>query len=125
MNRNRIRIIIFSLAFLPFLQTCLFVPAVSEKQTRRCHLVTRKLELDTKSINSRSSTIDDINMAISYISSSAIIAPTSLIISGSIVIVGNTIHWIEQEGTCSDGLIRNAIQKLASSLSSAGRWLAE
>ena len=36
----------------------------------------------------------------------AVVGVTSYIISGSIVLINNSIHWIEQEGTCEDGIVR-------------------
>lgn len=32
--------------------------------------------------------------------------------SGSIVLVGNTVHWLEYQGSCDEGLIQSGIQKL-------------
>jgi hypothetical protein len=41
----------------------------------------------------------------------AAVAAGSVIISGSIVVTGNTIHWLEYQGTCSDGYLSNAKEK--------------
>lgn len=32
----------------------------------------------------------------------------SAVVSGSIVLVGNTAHWLEYQGTCSDGYLARA-----------------
>ncbi|MFC1523390.1 hypothetical protein ACFL6N_01235 [Thermodesulfobacteriota bacterium] len=37
---------------------------------------------------------------------------SSLIVSGSIVVGGNTIHWIEKQGKCDNGMIRKAVNNL-------------
>jgi hypothetical protein len=34
-----------------------------------------------------------------------VVTAGSAIISGSIVLTGNTIHWLEYQGTCSDGYL--------------------
>ena len=34
------------------------------------------------------------------------VASTSYIVSGSIVVVGNTVHWIEKQGRCEDRFMR-------------------
>jgi len=39
------------------------------------------------------------------------------------MITGNAIHWIEQEGTCDDGVIKKAIDNLFDSLDSMGGWI--
>lgn len=35
----------------------------------------------------------------------------SFIVSGSIVLVGNTVHWLEQQGRCDDGVIQTGLNK--------------
>ena len=40
------------------------------------------------------------------------ISAGSVLISGSIVLTGNTVHWLEYQGTCSDGYLNSAKQKL-------------
>jgi hypothetical protein len=42
----------------------------------------------------------------------------SALISGSIVLTGNTVHWLEYQGTCSDGYLNSAKQKLFDSFGS-------
>lgn len=36
-------------------------------------------------------------------------------IAGSVVVVGNTAHWLEKQGTCEDSLVKSSINKLYSS----------
>ena len=45
---------------------------------------------------------------------------TSFIVSGSIVVVGNTIHWVEEQGMCDDSMTQEAIRALVDSTKSAG-----
>ena len=45
---------------------------------------------------------------------------TSFVVSGSIVVVGNTVHWIEEQGTCEDSMIQESIDSLVQSTESAG-----
>jgi hypothetical protein len=44
----------------------------------------------------------------------------SAIISGSIVLTGNTIHWLEYQGTCSDGYLNTARQLFLKSVNEPG-----
>lgn len=39
------------------------------------------------------------------LAAAAVVSAGSAIISGSIVLTGNTIHWLEYQGTCSDGYL--------------------
>ena len=34
----------------------------------------------------------------------------SLLVSGSIVVVNNTVHWLEYQGTCSEGFLNRTRQ---------------
>ena len=37
------------------------------------------------------------------------------VIAGSVVVVGNTVHWLEKQGSCEDSLMKSSINKLYSS----------
>ena len=50
----------------------------------------------------------------------AAIPVTSFIVSGSIVVVGITVHWIEEQGTCEDSMTQEAISALVESTEPAG-----
>jgi len=39
-----------------------------------------------------------------------VVSAGSVVISGSIVLTGNTVHWLEYQGTCSDGYLNAAKQ---------------
>jgi len=45
-----------------------------------------------------------------------VVTAGSAIISGSIVITGNTLHWLEYQGTCSDGYLSKAKQLFLASI---------
>ncbi|MGB0910608.1 MAG: hypothetical protein ACPGYT_09615 [Nitrospirales bacterium] len=45
---------------------------------------------------------------------------TSFIVSGSIVVVGNTVHWLEEQGTCEESMTQEVINTLIESTESAG-----
>ncbi|GGY47038.1 hypothetical protein GCM10011297_19990 [Bacterioplanes sanyensis] len=29
----------------------------------------------------------------------------TLVVSGSVILIGNTLHWVEYEGTCEGGMV--------------------
>ena len=37
------------------------------------------------------------------------------VIAGSVVVVGNTIHWLEKQGSCDESIVKRSINKLYSS----------
>ena len=37
------------------------------------------------------------------------------VIAGSVVVSGNTIHWLEKQGSCEDSFLNNSVSKLYSS----------
>lgn len=50
------------------------------------------------------------------LATAAVVTTGSVIISGSIVLTGNTIHWLEYQGTCSDGYLGRAKQLFLDSI---------
>jgi hypothetical protein len=105
------------------LSGCAFYPKVADEQNTECHLVSKKLTVDVVVLQDISSA--DLGGAsgeglVVLLAGTAVVAVGSAIISGSITLVGNTIHWIEQEGTCDDGMIKTAIDNVSKSLSSLG-----
>ncbi len=54
-----------------------------------------------------------------YVSVSAV----SLVVSGSIVITGNTVHWIEKQGKCEDSQVQNFKENFTNSMLETGGWL--
>ena len=48
--------------------------------------------------------------AAAALASVVVVTAGSAIISGSIVLTGNTIHWLEYQGRCSDGYLAKTKQ---------------
>jgi len=112
--------------FLLFLLTaCAFYPKVVANQHLSCELVTKQLTIDGFGEVPDVSGCTDSDCIITILGGAAVIGIVSFVVSGSIVITGNTIHWIEQEGRCNDGVINKAINELSESLISIGGWIVE
>ena len=120
------RIIISSLILLA-LTACVYAPVYDEDaDSTSCRTVTRSLSLDmTNLLNGGSGKSSDMgNMGscqggpycaafiAGIVASVAAVSAGSFIISGSIVVSNNTIHWLEYQGTCRDGSLNQAKQKL-------------
>lgn len=101
---------------LLLLQACFFYPKVSPQQTASCDVSTRQLTLDVGvlDLSSTSGDIDDLMAVV------VVIGGVSAVVSGSIVLVGNTVHWLEKEGRCEDGDIRLAVERFVSELQALG-----
>ena len=113
---------------IPFVLTaCIYVP-VSNKNSdsAACRTVTHSMSLDKVTPFDRTGSPSDMGSCqggpncAAFLAGIAAVAATvsagSAIISGSIVVSNNTIHWLEYQGTCSDGYLINAKQNLMSSL---------
>jgi hypothetical protein len=70
-----------------------------------CQLISKELQLEEKQLTSGG--------ACSGAACSAllIIPASTFLVSGSIVLIGNSLHWLEKNGTCSDGLIRKNLDQ--------------
>lgn len=87
-------------------------------------MVTKKLTIDcidTTPVNV-GSVVNNSEELVAILAGLAAISAATAIVSGSIVITGNAINWLEQEGTCDDGVIKEAINDLSDSLLSIGGW---
>ncbi len=111
-------------ALIPVVLTaCIYVP-VSNKDSNSatCRTVTHSMSLEVTSYSS-GGTATPSNMGscqgpscaaflAGIVAVAATVSAGSAVISGSIVVSNNTIHWLEYQGTCSDGYLNNAKQKL-------------
>jgi hypothetical protein len=99
-----LRLTIF-ISTISLLTSCVFVPKESEKQLYavNCNMFTRQLTLSPQEIKGHICNADDSAEACLMVY--GIILPvSSFVISGSIVLIGNTIHWLEYQGPCNEGL---------------------
>lgn len=108
-----------------FVSGCVMVPKVDTSHAPQCELVTKKLTVTTKTagidhILNDDRPNQDPRAVVVILTGTGIVYSVSAIVSGSIMIAGNTIHWIEQEGTCEDGMVASAISSLSGSMKSIG-----
>ncbi len=60
--------------------------------------------------------INNRDCAVGVLAGVIVVTAGSAIISGSIVVTGNTLHWLEYQGTCSDGYLSKAKQLFLASI---------
>ena len=101
MNFFRMCIIVLSLSLL---SACVFFPKTSPNQYDggSCGTVTKKLRLEVKvkkkySICSTRELKKSLGICLVL---SGIAASATAVVSGSVVLLGNTIHWVEHKARC-------------------------
>ncbi|EDN70731.1 conserved hypothetical protein [Beggiatoa sp. PS] len=116
---------------LPFLLASCFTPAIVTEFNSGCQLATKKLELKVSgagtgalleslkgSLNSQQCSTPECLLVVPL--GALAISVTSLVVSGSIVVVGNTIHWLEKEGKCEQGTMRSIVNQFVDSIKFIG-----
>ncbi len=100
--------IICIILLLCFLPACAFYPTTSNNQdSSGCDLYFKKLTVDVTS--SQIQCHGGGNSAMACIMVSGVIAGGTAVVSGSIVLVGNTLHWLEKQGKCEDGFLHSKV----------------
>lgn len=101
---------VFSLILLLFLSACVYVPVVQDAppEEAACKTLTKDLSLETRDfegggLNQGCNRNQECLNAL--LMTATVVTAGSAIISGSIVLTGKTIHWLEYQGTCSDGYL--------------------
>jgi hypothetical protein len=91
------------------LMACAFVPKVDSQQdyAKHCELYTKELTLDAVSLGGL-----DCGTSSSCLAIAAIVPATTLLVSGSIVLVGNTLHWLEYQGSCDESVLQSSFNAL-------------
>jgi hypothetical protein len=104
------KFLILSLVFA--LSACVVVPVVDKNEfvSSTCKTYTKSMKLDVVVAN-RGICGDEYCLA-----AALVVFAGSAIISGSIVLTGNTVHWLEYQGTCSDGYLNVVKQNFLDSV---------
>jgi hypothetical protein len=109
-------------AIVPFLiciiliDGCVFLPKIKsdEMVLENCETYTKKWELTHKQhvdFNSCSGS-SSIETGICLSLAGVIVPAGSFIVSGSVVLIGNTLHWLEYKGRCESDVIGEDSTKL-------------
>jgi len=90
------------------LPACAFYPKTQySKDVERCDLAFKKLTMDVTSSSIRCQ--GGGNSAGACVILAGVISGGSAIVSGSIVLVGNSLHWLEKQGKCDDSFLNSKI----------------
>jgi len=114
------------------IQSCIVIPkTVPDEEDQECLLVTKSMTIDYyTSPDMIDEAVDEMANAIKsdchepecllLLAPLITISVGSFIVSGSIVVVGNTIHWIEEQGRCDDSVTRRASTEVINSAKKLG-----
>lgn len=109
----KIRNLLFSIFTCVFLSACVYLPKPVESEYAECKLATKKYVLEqdpvfTNNLQDLAGNFMDncvpgmcgapLVVGLGYLT----IPSTSYVVSGSVVLLGNTLHWLEAMGKCDD-----------------------
>ncbi|ASP38807.1 hypothetical protein CHH28_08995 [Bacterioplanes sanyensis] len=99
------------------LASCAFSPAVEKHQryARHCDMYTKQLTLETVPLEGHE--CKDANNAEQCALIVALGLPVvTFVVSGSIVLIGNTLHWVEFHGSCERGAVNEYVRSFKQTL---------
>lgn len=103
-----VRLTLSLMAMCCLLNACVYYPTTHHNQPKNCDVITQKLTLEEKSIADGrvipGSCSGDACAALAIVV--AAVPAGTFLVSGSIVVVGNVVHWLEVEGTCDYGFVQ-------------------
>jgi hypothetical protein len=59
---------------------------------------------------------DDVDLEACLLGMAIVVPAGSFLVSGSLVMIGNTMHWLEYQGTCDNGFILKSYEKFKTKL---------
>ncbi len=111
---------VISVSVAALLQACVAYPKqVHDKDIKRCDLVSKQYSLAVKRVD-RDINISGSNDLFSILLVSGVVITASAVVSGSIVILGNTVHFLEKQGRCDDSYLNEKVLSFVIPLLDAG-----
>jgi len=94
--------------------SCVFVPekAVKQKYSNECKMFTKKLTLTAIEDHLSCAGVHNNNAEACLLIYGVVVPLGSFVISGGIVLTNNTLHWLEYQGTCDEGILLKSVDKL-------------
>lgn len=93
---------------LALLQACVAYPKqVNDIDDKRCELMSRshQLKVNSNGLKILTNTGDPFGALLL----SGIVFSVSSVVSGSVVVIGNTVHFLEKQGRCDDSFLNQEI----------------
>jgi len=107
-----IKKVLFLLVLSLVTTSCAFVPEVDKDQgyAKQCDMVTRKLNLASITLGHLDCGVGSGGDEACLAAIGVAIPAVTLVVSGSIVVIGNTLHWVEYQGTCESGYVSQYVK---------------
>lgn len=105
-------------ALLLALSACVYVPVVDrQSESPNCKTFTQSMSLDKIEMQRNIGYgCHEGGCLAALLATATVVSAGSAVISGSIVLTGNTLHWLEYQGTCSDGYLSKTKQLFLDSI---------
>ena len=101
--------IITILLIFGLLQACVAYPKETfRKDYKRCDLVPREYHL-TMNRGGLKMLMQGTGDPLQALVLAGIVASITIVVSGSVVVVGNTIHFLEKQGSCDDSFLNEQV----------------
>ena len=100
--------ILNSLLILSLLQGCVAYPKETFRNDyKRCDLVSREYHLAMNRAGLK--LLEGAGDPFQVLVLAGIVASVTIVVSGSVVIVGNTVHFLEKQGSCDDSFLNEQV----------------
>jgi len=100
--------VLMAVLLISLVSGCAFYPKAQQVEANsECDLYFKKLTMDVTS--SRIECHGGGNSAGTCIILAGVVAGGTAVVSGSIVLVGNTLHWLEKQGKCDDSFLNTRV----------------
>ena len=80
---------------------CMTVPVIDHSRPGPCPMLTRELTLTVVEMRDAYK-CGQVNDCLAVLALGSALFVASTVVSGSVVIVGNTLHWMERNGRCTN-----------------------
>ena len=93
---------------------CAVYPSLDTEAETTCDVFTRQLTLDMTDVDiSVCGNVNNGSGILICLGVSGAFFVTSAVVSGSVVVVGNTVNFLEQQGRCEDSYLRRKLDEHA------------
>lgn len=110
---------IVCITIILLLQACVSYPKqVPSKDYKRCELVSKEYRLEMNDVGLK--VLNKVGDPIGALVLTGIVVSITTVVSGSVVIVGNTVHFLEKQGSCDDSFLNQQVLNYITPLLSDG-----
>jgi hypothetical protein len=96
--------------------SCVVLPKKTSSLDSLCNIRTPRWTLDVRQADPDDCADSEADAMQCLMSYGVVLPALSTLVSGSIVILGNSVHWMEYQGSCEDAELQKALVKFKQSL---------